>query len=57
VLAFFTPRNGRPVLRAIHRLHALGRRHEAEALVAAALALAPNAAWATQARVALGKPD
>ncbi|HUB06898.1 MAG TPA: serine/threonine-protein kinase [Myxococcales bacterium] len=57
VLAFFTPRIGRPVLRAIHRLHALGRRQEAEALVAAVLELAPNAAWAAQARAALAKPD
>ncbi len=57
VLAFFTPKAGQAVLGAIHRLHLLGKRTEAQALADAALALAPGATWGEGAREALAQPE
>ncbi|MHB8416953.1 MAG: protein kinase domain-containing protein [Myxococcales bacterium] len=56
LLAFFTPRVGRPVIGAIRRLNQLGRKGDAQALLAAALALVPDASWAARAREELAKP-
>jgi hypothetical protein len=57
-LAFFTakPGGGRAVALAAKQLRDLGRRDAAEALVAGALKLVPDAPWAAKAREALTKP-
>jgi serine/threonine-protein kinase len=57
-LAYFTasPSGGRAVEGAAKHLRALGRRDAAEALVAGALKLVPDAPWADKARAELTKP-